>query len=202
MSHLQQQIATSGCSEWLIILGRILEAHKVVPTFFSFSFIRFLPSFLQPVQIRDLHSIDSTTEEFPQWFILRRSQNLRVHRIELYREWWVWKGFGRKRPTNNRGRNPCIGLDRLSKTFKNLRLSFCPGWFWNPSFLHCKLYLYCYNHLPRNFATCLKCWHWRINGEYKKTRWPKRGRSIGILLISIQLLFVICFFFTQHRVNT
>jgi hypothetical protein len=83
MSHLPLQIATSGCSEWLIILGRILASHKVVPAFFSLSFIPFLPSFLQPVQIRDLHSIDSTTKESLQWLILRRSQNLRVYRIEF-----------------------------------------------------------------------------------------------------------------------
>ena len=139
MSHPPQQIGTSGCSEWLIILCRILESRKVVPAFFSFSFVPFLPYFLQPVQIWDLHSIESTTKEFPQWFILLRSQNIRVHRIELYREWCVWKGFGRKRPTNNRGRNPGIDLDRLSKTFKYLRLSFCPGWCWNPAIPQCRL---------------------------------------------------------------
>jgi hypothetical protein len=165
MSHVPQQISTSGCSEWLIILGRILESHKVVPAFFYFSFIPFLPSFLQHVQIRDLQSIDSTTKEFAQWFILRRSQNLRVYRIELYREWWVWKGFGRKRPTNNRGRNPGIGLDRLSKTFKNLRLSFCLGWFWNPAFPHCKLISVLLQSLAKEFCylsevLALQNWWW------------------------------------------
>jgi hypothetical protein len=170
MSHLPQQIATSGCSEWLIILGRILESHKVVPAFFSFSFIPFLHSFLQPVQIRDLHSIGPTTKEFPRWFILRRSRNLMVHRIELYREWWVWKGFGRKRLTNNRGRSPGIGLDRWSKTFKNLRLSFCPGWCWNPAFSHCKLISVLLQLFTQEFCTCLKCWYCRFNGEYKQAR--------------------------------
>ena len=152
MSHLPPQIVTSGCSEWLIILGRVLESHKVVPASFSFSLIPFLPSFLHPFQIRDLHSIDSTTKEFPRWFILWRSQNLRVHRIELYLEWWVWKGFGRKRPTNNHIRNPSIGLDRLSKTFKNLRLSFCPGWCWNPTFPHCKLISALLKSLAKEFC--------------------------------------------------
>jgi hypothetical protein len=153
MSHLPLQITTSGCSEWLIILGRILASYKVVPAFFSYSFIpSFLPSFLQPDQIRDLHSIDSTTKEFLQWLILRRSQNLRVYRIELYREWWVWKGLERRRPTNNRGWNPGICLDRLSNTLKKTQVIRCPEWGWNPAFPYCKLMSVLLQSLAKEFC--------------------------------------------------
>lgn len=141
--------------------------------FLSSRFLPFLPSFLQPVQIWDLHPIDSTTKGFPQWFILRCSQNLRVHRIELYSEWWVWKGFGRKRPRNNRGRNSGTCLDRLSKTIKNLRLSVVLAVAGIRHLPIASWYLYCYSNLPGNAATCLKSLHCRIHAESKQARWPK-----------------------------
>jgi hypothetical protein len=65
------------------------------------------------------------------WFILRRTQQLRLCSVEWQDKGWImnWKGFGRKQSWPKRGTFPKFTMERLRKATRELRIrGVQPAW--------------------------------------------------------------------------